>query len=74
MAVPVDPVSLALVPVVLVVAPVAVPVVVVPEPEVAVAAQAEEPREPLVAAAGRASLVSRSGLSVKSLKCGRPRA
>lgn len=46
---------------------------VVPVPGVAVAGLAVEPRVRLVAVAVRASHASRSGQSVKSLKCGKPR-
>ena len=72
--VPVAPVLLAPVPADLQVVPVVAPAAVAPEPVVAVAAQVEEPREPLVVVEERANLVSQSGRSVKSLKCGRPRA
>ena len=71
--VPVDPVLLAPVPADLQVVPVVAPAAVAPEPVVAVAAQVEELREPLVVVEERVNLASRSGRSVKSLKCGRPR-
>ena len=51
-----------------------VPVGVVLALEAEAAAPVAEPQELSVVAVARASLVSRSGRSVKSLRCGRPRA
>ena len=50
------------------------PVAVVPALVGVVADQAVEPQVRLVVAAERVNLASRRGQSVKSLKCGRPRA
>jgi len=80
-AAPVVPVVAPVVPVSVV--PVEAPLVAVPElaqvavvPVLAdvVADPVVEPQERSVVVAGRASLASRSGRSVKNLKCGKPRA
>ena len=71
---PVAPVSVAPAAVHLVAVPELAQVAVVPEPVDVVADPVVVPQVRSVVAAGRVSLASRSGRSVKSLKCGRPRA